>query len=389
LKKAERGKLIMACGTGKTFTALKLAEKIVPEGGNVLFLVPSISLISQTLTEWAGQSENPLNCFAVCSDPKAGAKRIEEEDISTQDLAFPAHTNARLLVKQITGIKRVKKQNVTVIFSTYQSIGVISEAQKIGLEEFDLVICDEAHRTTGVEQMELSQKEASAFVAVHDAKFLKARKRLYMTATPRIYDDASKGKAKEADIAVFPSLHFQVHHHNYMDLELLRATHHQSEPTSIEHKPKRPGLNHFASLIDVIFNPRLGDSTVLLGHRGAFKTELCLDFAGRGHWGCPLKASNPRSALLISLIDNTPNTHRLQKCPWAGSGPSAECSKCSKLLSHVRTFCQRPGCITSAEFLYYINRCIRPTDSRNVDQACIQRVVFWDLTQMDYRFQNS
>jgi len=201
-KKADRGKLIMACGTGKTFTALKIAEAIVPDTGNVLFLVPSISLISQTLGEWSAQSEKPLNCFAVCSDPKVGTKS-EEEDITTHDLAFPAHTNPKLLVKQITGMKSVKKKNITVIFSTYQSIAVISEAQKLGLPEFDLVICDEAHRTTGVEQTELSQKEASAFIAVHDADYLKAKKRLYMTATPRIYDDASKGKAKDADIQLY------------------------------------------------------------------------------------------------------------------------------------------------------------------------------------------
>jgi len=202
-KKADRGKLIMACGTGKTFTALKIAETIVPDGGNVLFLVPSISLISQTLTEWAAQSERPLSPFAVCSDPKVGTNKTDEEDITTHDLAFPAHTSPRLLVKQINGMKAVKKKNITAIFSTYQSIAVISDAQKLGLPDFDLVICDEAHRTTGVEQTELSQKEASAFVAVHDAGYLKAKKRLYMTATPRIYDDASKGKAKDADVQLY------------------------------------------------------------------------------------------------------------------------------------------------------------------------------------------
>ena len=202
-KSADRGKLIMACGTGKTFTALKTAEELVPAGGNVLFLVPSLSLISQTLSEWSAQSEKPLNCFAVCSDPAVGNKKTEEEDIRTSDLAFPAHTNPRKLVKE-TGLMRDKlKKNITVIFSTYQSIAVVSEAQKLGLPDFDIVICDEAHRTTGVEQTELSQKEASAFVAVHDADFLKAKKRLYMTATPRIYDDASKGKAKDLDIQIY------------------------------------------------------------------------------------------------------------------------------------------------------------------------------------------
>ena len=203
-KTADRGKLIMACGTGKTFTALKIAEELVPAGGQVLFLVPSISLISQTLGEWCSQSEKPLNAFAVCSDPQAGVKKTDEEDIRTSDLAFPAHTNARKLVKEVELLRGKLKKNFTVIFSTYQSIKVISDAQKLfGLPEFDLVICDEAHRTTGVEQTEMDKKEASAFVAVHDADFLKAKKRLYMTATPRIYDDASKGKAKDLDIQIY------------------------------------------------------------------------------------------------------------------------------------------------------------------------------------------
>ncbi len=138
LKQADRGKLIMACGTGKTFTALKIAEKLAPDAGTVLFLVPSISLISQSLTEWCNEAERPLSPFAVCSDPKVG--RNDEEDISTSDLAYPAHTNARLLAQQVKQKRTIDKKHVTVIFSTYQSIAVISEAQKkFGLPEFDIV----------------------------------------------------------------------------------------------------------------------------------------------------------------------------------------------------------------------------------------------------------
>lgn len=197
-KASDRGKLIMACGTGKTFTALKIAETAVPDGGTVLFLVPSISLISQTLTEWSNESGKPIHCFAVCSDPKVGQNQTE--DISTSDLAYPAHTNAKELARQFTGMKRIEKSGLFAIFSTYQSIAVIANAQKHGLPGIDLIICDEAHRTTGVEE---DSDNASAFIKVHDPKFLKARKRLYMTATPRIYDDTSKSKAKEADIDIY------------------------------------------------------------------------------------------------------------------------------------------------------------------------------------------
>jgi predicted helicase len=189
----DRGKLIMACGTGKTFTALRIAENLVPPGGTVLFLVPSISLISQTLKEWSSEAAVPLRMFAVCSDPRAG-NRTASEDIGPYDLAFPASTDTTKLIERMN----VQHDNEvrTVIFSTYQSIGVISEAQQSGLGEFDLIICDEAHRTTGVT---IADEDESHFVRVHDQSFLQAKKRLYMTATPRIYDDSSKSKAAEGD----------------------------------------------------------------------------------------------------------------------------------------------------------------------------------------------
>lgn len=190
---ADRGKLIMACGTGKTFTSLRIAENLVPRGGSVLFLVPSISLLSQALKEWAVDAVVPLRTYAVCSDVRVG-KRTKSEDIGSYDLAFPATTNATKLYEQMQTAKDADA--ITVVFSTYQSIQAISDAQALGMGDFDLVICDEAHRTTGVT---LADEDESYFVRVHDNEFLKAKKRLYMTATPRIYDDASKGVAQEND----------------------------------------------------------------------------------------------------------------------------------------------------------------------------------------------
>jgi predicted helicase len=190
---ADRGKLIMACGTGKTFTSLRIAEHLVARGGSVLFLVPSISLLSQALREWATDAAVPLRTYAVCSDVRVG-KRTKSEDIGTYDLAFPATTNAAKLYEQMAAAP--DSDAITVVFSTYQSIQAISDAQGLGMADFDLVICDEAHRTTGVT---LADEDESAFVRVHDDSFLRARKRLYMTATPRIYDDASKGQAQEHD----------------------------------------------------------------------------------------------------------------------------------------------------------------------------------------------
>ena len=192
LKNADRGKLIMACGTGKTFTSLKIAENIAGNGKKVLFLVPSLALLSQSLTEWTQESEYPLHCFAVCSDSDVGKKgKAKNEDDRVQqlnhELQYPATTNAKSLIKALNAQSR--DLAMTVVFSTYHSIDVIHQAQQQGLGEFDLIICDEAHRTTGAS---FDDKEESAFVRVHNNDYIKAQKRLYMTATPRIYTEDAK-----------------------------------------------------------------------------------------------------------------------------------------------------------------------------------------------------
>lgn len=190
----DRGKLIMACGTGKTFTALKVAEATTPPNGTILFLAPSISLVSQTLREWTAESSAPMHAFVVCSDSKVGK---ENEDIRTHDLAYPATTDPKRLAAATQAVSHDRR---TVIFSTYQSIQVAADAQKLGLAEFDLIICDEAHRTTGVS---LEDEEASDFLKVHAQNIIRGKKRLYMTATPRIFADASKNKAENSSAALY------------------------------------------------------------------------------------------------------------------------------------------------------------------------------------------
>ncbi|MCE5361137.1 MAG: DEAD/DEAH box helicase, partial [Acidithiobacillus sp.] len=192
----DRGKLIMACGTGKTFTSLRLVEKITPEDGIVLFLAPSIYLVSQTLREWSAEALSPFHAFVVCSDSKVGR---EEEDIRIEDLAYPATTDPKKLIEAINGVCHDRR---TVIFSTYQSIQAVIDAQKLGaLPAFDLVICDEAHRTTGLTLP--TDKDASDFVKVHENHLIRARKRLYMTATPRIYNDNTKTKAGKKEAVLY------------------------------------------------------------------------------------------------------------------------------------------------------------------------------------------
>ncbi len=197
LSQGDRGKLIMACGTGKTFTALRIAEQQVSSGGNVLFLTPSISLLSQSLLDWANDADIPLKTFAVCSDTKAGRRASDDEDISPYDLAFPSSTDVNQLMGYINRSDRAGC--ITAVFSTYQSLDVIAEAQKAGLPEFDIIVCDEAHRTTGVS---LVGKHESNFQRVHNNDFVAARKRLYMTATPRIYGDRAKRKANDNRLTV-------------------------------------------------------------------------------------------------------------------------------------------------------------------------------------------
>ena len=202
-KNHDRGKLIMACGTGKTFNALRIAENETEGKGLILFLVPSIALLGQTLREWSADANEPIKAIAICSDPDITRQSKKNEDTDTfsvVDLAFPASTDSDYILHQFEQIKKAGRPGMTVVFSTYQSIEVIARAQKVLLKndfpEFDLIVCDEAHRTTGVS---LAGEDESAFTKVHDADFIKAKKRLYMTATPRLYDDNTKSKAAELE----------------------------------------------------------------------------------------------------------------------------------------------------------------------------------------------
>ena len=199
---SDRGKLIMACGTGKTYTSLKIAERLTSNTGTILFLVPSIALLSQTLREWNYDAEKQIYSICICSDSQVSRKKSkqmeDENSFLVEDLAMPASTNVNNIIYQVKTINRKRKEGMLVVFSTYQSINVVSEAQKLLGEDlvFDLIVCDEAHRTTGVT---LKGEEESNFVRVHDNEFIKAKKRLYMTATPRLYKQNDQIRAREKD----------------------------------------------------------------------------------------------------------------------------------------------------------------------------------------------
>lgn len=201
LQKDDRGQLIMACGTGKTFTAIRLAEKFAEQNGGharVLFMVPSLALMSQSISEFSNEVEGPFHAYAVCSDSKVGREKkrgganADLADLRVEDLQLPATTDGAELAAAMNA--NPLDEGLEVVFSTYHSIDAVSAAQAAGVGEFDLIICDEAHRTTGVT---LADESESNFVKIHDDNWVAGRKRVYMTATPKIFNEDTKFQASE------------------------------------------------------------------------------------------------------------------------------------------------------------------------------------------------
>ncbi len=198
--KNTRGKLIMACGTGKTYTSLKIMEALDPK--IMLFLAPSIALLSQTFREYAQEKSEPFYASIVCSDDKVGKSKDEDnDDINFSEL--PLKPSTRLEDILSTYEKAQKENKRFIIFSTYQSALRIKEAQEAHLGEIDLIICDEAHRTVGAMYSSNERDDKNAFTLCHSDKHIKAKKRLYMTATPKVYSESSKAKAKEKDNVIY------------------------------------------------------------------------------------------------------------------------------------------------------------------------------------------
>nr|WRE08237.1 DEAD/DEAH box helicase [Helicobacter pylori] len=198
--KNTRGKLIMACGTGKTYTSLKIMEALDPK--ITLFLAPSIALLSQTFREYAQEKSEPFYASIVCSDDKTGQSKDEDnDDIKFSELPLKPSTR---LEDILSVYEKAQKENKRfIIFSTYQSALRIKEAQEAGLNEIDLIICDEAHRTVGAMYSNNERDDKNAFTLCHSDENIKAKKRLYMTATPKVYSESSKAKAKEKDNVIY------------------------------------------------------------------------------------------------------------------------------------------------------------------------------------------
>ena len=182
----DRGQLIMACGTGKTLVSLRVAEKVAPKSGLILYLVPSITLIQQSMRAWSENRKTESYYIGVCSD-----KSVAGEDGSITELECPVSTKPDDL-KQYIGNRPPGK--MTVIFCTYNSIQVVADA--LGRGAIDLALCDEAHRTIG-------GADQSFFTKIHENSVIKVRKRLYMTATPKIFTDKIRKAADAQEKKVY------------------------------------------------------------------------------------------------------------------------------------------------------------------------------------------
>ena len=206
-KENDRGQLIMAPGTGKTFTSLKVAEAMAKESDKeqyvVLYLVPSIQLLTQTLRGWNNDTDMTMSSMAVTSDRNASRSSVKQDESNSQikasDIGYPATTSPEKVLNNYRELMRKPKKDLLVVFGTYQSIDVLGKAQKEGFPEFDLIIADEAHRTTGAKAL---GEEDSSFTKVHSNSNIKGYKRLYQTATPKLYGTEARKKAESNSILI-------------------------------------------------------------------------------------------------------------------------------------------------------------------------------------------
>lgn len=175
-EKQSRGKLISACGTGKSLTSYWISERL--NAKSILVAVPSLALIRQSLIVWTREAiaqGREINWICVCSDEFVGDIDRDDAVVLTQDLGIRVHTD----VEEIAHWLRDQKKGATVVFSTYQSGRVIAKAAQEANVVFDLGILDEAHKTVG--------KNDTLFSHLLYDENIKIKKRVFMTATERHY----------------------------------------------------------------------------------------------------------------------------------------------------------------------------------------------------------
>ncbi len=177
----------MACGTGKTYVTLWVKEALNAQ--RTLVLVPSLGLLSQLLREWTHAASVPFELLCVCSDASVGGKAGDDAVHSVRDLAFRVTSDAAEVRRFLCGAGN------RVVISTYQSSLVVAAAQaEHSVPAFDLAIADEAHRCAG--------KVGGDFSAILNNEQIRSAKRLFATATPRIYSRSVKSAAEARGVEV-------------------------------------------------------------------------------------------------------------------------------------------------------------------------------------------
>ena len=196
---SDKGKLILPCGTGKTLIHLWVAEQLAGKGGKVLYVMPSLSLIAQTMREWANNRSPEIDhsYIAVCSDTSVG--KNSDTGGSIDELPAPATTNPEKVAELL---RNTPEDRMSVVFASYQSLEVVADAQAEAKVIFDFVVCDEAHRTTGIEDYDKSgskKGQLSGFRLIHNQFWIERECILFSTATPRLYTPAVKSKVDDAN----------------------------------------------------------------------------------------------------------------------------------------------------------------------------------------------
>ena len=306
-KKNNRGQLIMACGTGKTFTTLWVKEKISAK--STLVLLPSLSLLSQTLREWAFAATKSFDVLCVCSGKSVGKRSDEDEIIhSVTELPFPVTSDTKEIRTFLKGKGR------KVIFSTYQSSPLIAESQrKPGVPTFDLVIADEAHRCAG--------KTGTEFTTVLDDKKIKAKKRLFTTATPRTYSVSLKKSVSEKGVEVTDMSDEEVFGKSFYELKFGEAI-------------ELGLLTDYQVIIVSVDNPMIGewienrklvttnsgditDAGSLASQIGLIKTIKKYDIKRMISFHSRVKRAKEFSSNLQGAIEIVPKKHRPKGSIWA------------------------------------------------------------------------
>lgn len=181
-RRARWGQLIMACGMGKTLVGLWIAERL--RARRTLVLVPSLSLLSQTIREWTANGTQTFSLLPVCSDETVGDS--DQVVARVSELGLPATTDPRKIAAFLRG------PGTRIVFATYQSSPEVARAfTRRSILPFDLTIADEAHRCAG--------PVSSNFGVILDDRSVPARRKLFMTATPRYFTQRVIRAAGEVD----------------------------------------------------------------------------------------------------------------------------------------------------------------------------------------------